>query len=265
MRDRKGSEIGAHILSGAVMYPRALESFPGTGKPSAPAQDPVRRTGSCFLTRSARSLVRVFSCPRMLQEPRQLRRQPRTLRWLGRQPNGGASRSTPACRPGSALRRQRLRSRSPPTGDMGVGRDGKPTDSVISWGSSCAANTSFFARGCRGHLGRQLTERYRLGANSDPQAYGIGLKELWRSSRKKHPGRTPSFTRPAGPLARTPTRSFLYPWRTSRVVGFVVASHAKPLPRSYEEFQRYKTHRTSVVPRRRQAHRVGARAIAAGA
>ena len=152
------------------------------------------------------------------------------------------------------------------TGDMGVGRDGKPT-AQFQAGIELHGKYTFFAEGCRGHLGRQLMERYRLRENCDPQVYGIGLKELWEIDPKKHqPG---LVVHSAGwPLdPDTYGGSLLYHMEENLVsVGFVVGlAYANPWLDPFEEFQRYKTHprvRGYFEGGRRIAY--GARAIAAG-
>jgi electron-transferring-flavoprotein dehydrogenase len=149
---------------------------------------------------------------------------------------------------------------------MGVGRDGKPTDQYQQ-GIELRGKYTFFAEGCRGHLGRQLMERYRLNADSDPQVYGIGLKELWEIDPQKHqPG---LVIHSAGwPLdAGTYGGSFLYHMEGRLAsVGFVVGlSYANPYLDPYWEFQRYKTHphiRKFLEGGKRIAY--GARAITAG-
>jgi electron-transferring-flavoprotein dehydrogenase len=149
---------------------------------------------------------------------------------------------------------------------MGVGRDGKPTGQYQP-GIELHGKYTFFGEGCRGQLGRQLMERFRLDAGCDPQVYGLGLKELWEIDAKKH--RPGLVIHSAGwPLAAdTYGGSFLYHMQERLVsVGFVVGlAYANPYLSPYEEFQRYKTHphiRGFFEGGRRIAY--GARAIAAG-
>jgi electron-transferring-flavoprotein dehydrogenase len=152
------------------------------------------------------------------------------------------------------------------TGNLGIGRDGKPTGQFQP-GIELLGKYTFFAEGCRGHLGRQLMERFRLGAASDPQVYGLGLKELWEIDAAKH--RPGLVIHSAGwPLdSDTYGGSFLYHMEDRLVsVGFVVGlSYANPYLNPFEEFQRYKTHpaiRGFLEGGKRVAY--GARAIAAG-
>ncbi|MEK6591497.1 MAG: electron transfer flavoprotein-ubiquinone oxidoreductase, partial [Pseudomonadota bacterium] len=152
------------------------------------------------------------------------------------------------------------------TGDMGIGRDGKPT-AAHQPGMELHARYTLFAEGCRGHLGKQLQKRYQLRAGADPQVYGIGLKELWEIKPDKHQKGLVIHT--AGwPLASdTYGGSFCYHMEDNLVaVGFVVGlGYSNPYLSPYEEFQRYKTHpaiRTFLEGGKRIAY--GARAIAAG-
>jgi electron-transferring-flavoprotein dehydrogenase len=152
------------------------------------------------------------------------------------------------------------------TGDMGVGRDGKPTASYQP-GMELHAPYTFFAEGCRGHLGRQLQDRLNLRSGADPQVYGIGLKELWEIRPEKHQQGLVMHT--AGwPLANdTYGGSFFYHLENNQVsIGFVVGlGYSNPHLNPYEEFQRYKTHpaiRPFLEGGKRLAY--GARAISAG-
>ena len=152
------------------------------------------------------------------------------------------------------------------TGDMGVGRDGRPGANHQP-GMELRAKYTLFAEGCRGHLGKQLQERFNLRAGADPQVYGIGLKELWEIRPEQH--RPGLVVHTAGwPLERdTYGGSFLYHFENNQVaVGFVVGlGYSNPYLSPYEEFQRYKTHpaiRTFLEGGKRLAY--GARAITAG-
>jgi electron-transferring-flavoprotein dehydrogenase len=149
---------------------------------------------------------------------------------------------------------------------MGIGKDGRRTDQYQP-GIELLGKYTFFAEGCRGHLGRQLIERFRLGAASDPQVYGLGVKELWEIDAAKH--RPGLVIHTAGwPLDRdTYGGSFLYHMEDRLVsVGFVVGlGYANPYLSPFEEFQRYKTHpciRGFLEGGKRVAY--GARAITAG-
>ncbi|HMH19805.1 MAG TPA: electron transfer flavoprotein-ubiquinone oxidoreductase [Burkholderiales bacterium] len=264
----KGSEIGAHILSGAVMDPCAMEElFPDWKARGAPLQTPVSEDRFLFLTRTGSFKLPGFLLPECFRNHgNYVVSLGNVCRWLGQQAEALGVEIYPGFAAAEVLYDDKGAVRGVATGDMGVGRDGKPTDQYQP-GIELHGKYTFFAEGCRGHLGRQLMERYRLTANSDPQAYGIGLKELWEIEPKKH--RAGLVIHSAGwPLdARTYGGSFLYHMEGNLVsVGFVVGlAYANPYLNPYEEFQRYKTHpalRRFLEGGKRVAY--GARAIAAG-
>ena len=264
----KGSEIGAHILSGAMMDPRALEElFPDWKARGAPLATPVNEDRFLFLTRFGSFKVPGFLLPECFRnQGNYVVSLGNVCRWLGQQAEALGVEIYPGFAAVEVLYDDRGGVRGVATGDMGVGRDGRPTaqyqPGIELWGKYV-----FFAEGCRGHLGKQLMERYRLSANSDPQAYGIGLKELWEIEPERH--QAGLVIHSAGwPLsADSYGGSFLYHMQDNLVsVGFVVGlAYANPYLDPYEEFQRYKTHpdiRTFLEGGKRIAY--GARAIAAG-
>jgi len=264
----KGSEIGAHILSGAVMDPRALEElFPDWKALGAPLKAPVSEDRFLFLTQSGSFRVPGFLLPECFRNHgNHVVSLGNLCRWLAKQAEGLGVEIYPGFAAAEILYDEKGAVKGVATGDMGVGRDGKPTDRHQP-GIELHGKYVFFAEGCRGHLGRQLMERYRLNADSDPQVYGIGLKELWEIEPKKH--RAGLVIHSAGwPLdADTYGGSFLYHMEDNLVsVGFVVGlAYANPYLNPYEEFQRYKTHpdiRGFFEGGKRIAY--GARAIAAG-
>ena len=264
----KGSEVGAHILSGAVMDPRALEElFPDWKALGAPLKTPVSEDRFLFLTRSGSLRVPGFLLPECFRnQGNYVVSLGNVCRWLGQQAESLGVEIYPGFAAAEVLYDDQGGVRGVATGDMGMGRDGKPTDQYQP-GIELRGKYVFFAEGCRGHLGRQLMERYRLSADSDPQAYGIGLKELWETKPEKH--RAGLVIHSAGwPLAAdTYGGSFLYHMQDNLVsVGFVVGlAYTNPYLDPYEEFQRYKTHpdiRTFLEGGRRIAY--GARAIVAG-
>src|SRR5258705_1757634 len=264
----KGAEIGAHILSGAVMDPRALEElFPDWKGLGAPLNPPVSEDRFLFLTRSGSFKVPGFLLPECFRNHgNHVVSLGNVCRWLAEQAESLGVEIYPGFAAAEVLYDGSGAVKGVATGDMGVGRDGKPTDKYQP-GIELHGKYTFFAEGCRGHLGRLLMERYRLNAGSDPQVYGIGLKELWEIQPKKH--RAGLVIHSAGwPLdADTYGGSFLYHMEDNLVsVGFVVGlSYANPYLNPYEEFQRYKTHpqiRGFLEGGKRIAY--GARAIAAG-
>src|SRR5712672_1998303 len=264
----KGAEIGAHILSGAVMDPRALEElFPDWKALGAPLNTPVSEDRFLFLTRSGSFKVPGFLLPECFRNHgNHVVSLGNVCRWLAKQAESLGVEIYPGFAAAEVLYDESGAVKGVATGDMGVGRDGKPTDKYQP-GIELHGKYTFFAEGCRGHLGRLLMERYRLNAGSDPQVYGIGLKELWEIQPERH--RAGLVIHSAGwPLdADTYGGSFLYHMEDNLVsVGFVVGlAYANPYLDPYEEFQRYKTHpdiRGFFAGGKRIAY--GARAIAAG-
>src|SRR5262245_24641679 len=264
----KGSEIGAHILSGAVMDPRALtELLPDWKQSDAPLKTPVVEDRFLFLGASASLRVpNVFLPECFRNHGNYVVSLGNVCRWLGRQAEALGVEIYPGFAGSEVLYDDKGGVRGVATGDLGIGRDGKPTDQYQP-GIELLGKYTFFAEGCRGHLGRQLMEKFRLAAASDPQVYGLGIKELWEIDASRH--RPGLVIHSAGwPLdAGTYGGSFLYHMEDRLVsVGFVVGlSYSNPYLSPYEEFQRYKTHpsvRDVLEGGRRIAY--GARAIAAG-
>ena len=264
----KGSEIGAHILSGAVMDPRALnELVPDWKARGAPLKTQVVEDRFLFLGESGSFKVPNALLPECFRNHgNYVVSLGNVCRWLGQQAEALGVEIYPGFAAAEVLYDDRGGVRGVATGDVGIGRDGKPTDQYQP-GIELLGKYTFFAEGCRGHLGRRLIEKFGLGASSDPQVFGLGLKELWEIDAKKH--RPGLVIHSAGwPLdADTYGGSFLYHMDDRLVsVGFVVGlSYSNPYLSPYEEFQRYKTHpavRYFLEGGRRIAY--GARAIAAG-
>ena len=264
----KGSEVGAHILSGAVMDPRALnELLPDWQQNNAPLNAPVSEDRFLFLTENSALKVPNFMLPACFQNHgNYVVSLGNVCRWLGQQAEGLGVEIFPGFAAAEVLYTEHGGVKGVATGDMGVGRDGKPTD-AFQPGMELHAKYVFFAEGCRGHLGRQLQERYKLRDGADPQVYGIGLKELWEIQPDKHQQGLVIHT--AGwPLpSDTYGGSFCYHMENNLVaIGFVVGlGYTNPHLDPYLEFQRYKTHsamRPFLEGGKRLAY--GARAISAG-
>jgi len=264
----KGSEVGAHILSGAVMDPRALnELIPDWQKLNAPLNAPVVEDRFLFLTESGSWKVPGFMLPACFtNHGYYVVSLGNVCRWLAQQAEGLGVEIFPGFAAAEVLYCQDGAVRGVATGDMGIGRDGKP-GAGHQRGMELRGRYTFFAEGCRGHLGRQLQERYNLRAGVDPQVYGIGLKELWEIKPEKH--KQGLVIHSAGWPLRNDTYggSFLYHLEKNQVaIGFVVGlGYSNPYLNPYEEFQRYKTHpaiRTFLEGGKRISY--GARAIAAG-
>jgi electron-transferring-flavoprotein dehydrogenase len=264
----KGSEIGAHILSGAVMDPRALsELLPDWKDRGAPLETAVSEDRFLFLGSEKAYKLPTFLLPECFRNHgNYVVSLGNVCRWLGQQAEALGVEIYPGFAAAEVLYDEAGRVRGVATGDMGVGRDGEHTDQYQP-GMELHGKYTFFAEGARGHLGRQLMERFELNKDADPQTYGIGLKELWEIDPRRHqPG---LVIHSAGwPLpADTYGGSFLYHMGNNQVsVGYVLGlSYSNPYLNPFEEFQRYKTHpaiRGFFEGGKRIAY--GARAIAAG-
>jgi electron-transferring-flavoprotein dehydrogenase len=264
----KGSEIGAHILSGAVMDPIAInELWPTWKEDGAPLNQPVSEDRFLFLTASGGFKVPNFALPANFQNHgNYVVSLGNVCRWLGAKAEELGVEIYPGFAGAEILYDENGAVRGVATGNMGVGRDGQPTDHFQE-GMELVAKYTVFAEGCRGHLGKQLIAKYDLTKGADPQTYGIGLKELWEIDPARHvPG---LVVHTAGwPLDNdTYGGSFLYHLENNQVaVGFVVGlAYQNPYLSPYEEFQRYKLHpqiRTFFEGGKRIAY--GARALTAG-
>ena len=264
----KGSEVGAHILSGAVMDPRALnELIPDWQQKNAPLNAPVSEDRFMFLTESSALKVPGFMLPACFQNHGNYVISLGNLcRWLGQEAESLGVEIFPGFAAAEVIYAENGAVKGVATGDMGIGKDGQPTDAHQP-GMELHAKYVFFAEGCRGHLGRQLMERYKLRDGADPQVYGLGMKELWEIQPDRHQQGLVIHT--AGwPLpADTYGGSFLYHMENNLVaIGFVVGlGYRNPYLYPYEEFQRYKTHpaiRHFLEGGKRLCY--GARAISAG-
>ena len=264
----KGSEIGAHILSGAVMDPRALgELFPDWKHKGAPLNAPVSEDRFLFLTGTSSFRTPNFLLPACFKNHgNYVVSLGNVCRWLGQQAEALGVEIFPGFAAAEVLYDEAGKVKGVATGDMGIGRDGQKT---ATWqaGMELHGKYTFFAEGCRGQLGKQLEAKFGLREGVDPQLYAIGLKELWDIDPARH--QLGLVVHTAGwPLdAGTYGGSFLYHLENNQVaVGFVVGlGYETPYLSPYEEFQRYKTHpavRGFFEGGKRVAY--GARAITAG-
>jgi electron-transferring-flavoprotein dehydrogenase len=264
----KGGEIGAHILSGAVMDPRALnELFPNWKELGAPLNTAVTEDRVLFLTETKSYATPSFMVPKALtNHGNYVISLGNVTRWLGQQAEALGVEIFPGFPAAEILYNEDGSVKGVATGNMGVNRHGQPTD-AFQLGMELHAKYTLFAEGCRGHLGKQLIAKYELDKGKDPQTYGIGIKELWEIDPAKHqPG---LVIHTAGwPLdSSTYGGSFMYHLENNQVaVGFVVGlAYQNPYLSPYEEFQRYKTHpdiRKFFEGGKRISY--GARAITAG-
>ena len=263
----KGSEVGAHILSGAVMDPRALaELIPDWQAKGAPLNTPVTRDRFLFLREKGAFETPAFMLPGCFQNHgNYVVSLGNVCRWLAKQAEAMGVEIFPGFAAAEVLYDGQA-VKGVATGDLGINRQGEKTDAYQE-GMELHGKYTFFAEGCRGHLGKQLEARYRLREGADPQVYGIGLKELWEVQAERHEPGLVMHT--AGwPLdASTYGGSFLYHMENRQVaVGFVVGlGYENPYLSPYEEFQRFKTH-PAIRGFFEQGKRIcyGARAITAG-
>ncbi len=264
----KGAELGAHILSGAIIDPRALEELlPNWKALGAPLNTPVTEDHFLFLseTRSLRTPSWMLP-PCFRNHGNYIASLGNLVRWLGQQAEALGVDIFPGFAATEVLYHDDGSVQGVATGNMGIGHDGKPKAS-FQQGMELHAKYTLFAEGARGQLGRQLVNRFALDKNSDPQSYSIGIKELWEVDPKIH--RPGLALHSAGwPLdSKTYGGSFVYHLENNQVsIGFVLGlSYENPYLSPYEEFQRFKTHpaiRKHIEGGKRIAY--GARAIAAG-
>jgi electron-transferring-flavoprotein dehydrogenase len=263
----KGSEIGAHILSGAVMDPRAIaELIPDCKEKGAPLNVPVTEDRFLFLTEKSSLKTPAFLLPACFRNHgNYVISLGAFCRWLATQAEALGVEIFPGFAANEVLF-DASRVIGVATGDMGIDKKGEKTDAYQP-GVELRGKYTFFAEGARGQLGRVLEARYRLRQGADPQVYGIGLKELWEVPAAQHqPG---LVIHTAGwPLeADVYGGSFLYHQENRQIAaGFVVGlGYANPYLSPFEEFQRFKTH-PAIRGFFKDGKRIsyGARAIAAG-
>jgi electron-transferring-flavoprotein dehydrogenase len=264
----KGSEIGAHILSGAVMDPRGLsELLPDWKTQGAQLDVEVTEDRFLFLSKDSAKQVPNWLLPdNFKNHGNYVVSLANVTRWLGQQAEALGVEIFPGFPAAEVLYTEDGAVRGVATGNMGVGKDGEPTGN-FQLGMELHAKYTLFCEGARGNLGRQLTDKFKLARDADPQVYGLGIKELWQIDPSKHkPG---LVIHTAGwPLENdTYGGSFLYHMDDNQVmVGFVVGlGYSNPYLSPFEEFQRYKTHpaiRTFLEGGKRVSY--GARAITAG-
>jgi len=242
----KGSEVGAHILSGAVLEPRALnELFPDWQDKGAPLNTPVA-CDEVYLFQGpdkARRLPHGLVPQTMHNDGNYVISLGNLCRWLAVQAEALGVEIFPGFAAAEILYNDDGSVKGVVTGDMGVGKNGQPKDSYMP-GMELHAKYTVFAEGCRGHLGKELMEKFGLDREADPQHYGIGIKELWDIDPARHkPG---LVIHGAGwPLEKeTGGGSFLYHAENNQVVvGLIIdLSYSNPHLSPFDEFQRMKHH-----------------------
>ena len=245
----KGSEVGAHILSGAVFEPRALaELFPDWEERGAPLTTPASRD-EVYLLKDAEKAQKLPNAlvPKSMHNtggdmPRYVISAGNLCRWLAEQAEGLGVEIIPGFAAQEAIVEEGV-VKGILIGDMGVGADGEPKDSYMP-GMELRAKYTLFAEGARGHIGKQLIQEYDLAAGKDPQHYGIGLKELWDIPAEQHePGLVLHGS--GWPLDKSTHGGwFLYHAENQQVVvGLIMdLSYRNPWLSPFDEFQRMKHH-----------------------
>ena len=237
----KGSEIGAHILSGAVVEPRALnELIPDWKAKGAPLETPALEDHFLFLTET--KSYQLPTPPQMNNHGNYIVSLGNVCRWLGQQAESMGVELYPGFAAAEFLEEDG-RVVGIATGDMGIGKDGQPTEN-FQRGMELRARYTLFAEGCRGSLSKRLIERFNLRQGHDPQTYALGIKELWEIPEDNHrPGLIEHSI--GWPLdSGTYGGSFLYHFGNRLVsYGFVIGlDYKNPWLSPFEEMQRFKTH-----------------------
>lgn len=266
----KGSEVGAHILSGAVFEPRALnELFPNWKELGAPLETPVKRDDIYLFTSESASvkLPGLFVPKTMHNEGNYIISLGKLVRWLATQAEGLGVDIIPEFAAQDVIIEDGI-VRGITIGDKGVDRHGNQTADFAP-GPELRAKYTFFAEGCRGHIGKRLLKDFALDKDADPQHYGIGLKELWKIDPAKHqPGLVVHGAGwPLGLGKEATGGSFLYHLEDNLIaVGLIVdLSYSNPYLSPFDEFQRFKQH-PQIKQHLEGGERLsyGARAIAKG-
>ncbi|MEZ5573157.1 MAG: electron transfer flavoprotein-ubiquinone oxidoreductase [Halioglobus sp.] len=266
----KGSEVGAHILSGAVLEPRALnELFPNWREMDAPVNTLVKGD-KFFFYLNQQSAIKLpnFMIPKPTHnEGNYIVSLGNVCRWLALQAEGLGVEVYPGFAAAEVLYHADGRVKGIATGDMGVSATGEHKDSYMP-GMELHAKYTLFAEGCRGHLGKQLIEKFSLDAGKDPQHYGIGIKEVWEIPADKH--EEGLVIHGLGwPLSESKSGggAFMYHAENNQVYIGLIAdlNYSNPHMSPYEEFQRWKHHSETLKYLEGGTRLVyGARAIAKG-
>ncbi|MDX1653571.1 MAG: electron transfer flavoprotein-ubiquinone oxidoreductase [Candidatus Competibacteraceae bacterium] len=261
----KGSEVGAHILSGAVIEPRALnELIPDWQDKGAPLNTPAGRDKFLFMTRE--HAYRMPTPPQMHNQGNYIVSLGNVCRWLGEQAEELGVEIYPGFAAAEVLYGQDGAVAGVATGAMGLDKEGNPTDHYEP-GVELRAKITVFGEGCRGSLTKGLFERFKLRQGVQPQTYAIGIKELWEVDSANHrPGEVVHTI--GWPLdTATYGGSWLYHLEDNQVsVGFVIGlDYQNPYLSPFDEFQRFKTH-PEIRPLFKEARRIsyGARALSEG-
>lgn len=261
----KGSEIGAHILSGAVIEPRALnELIPDWKEKGAPLNVAAKEDQFLYLTKN--SAIPFPTPPQMHNHGNYIISLGAFCRWLGGQAQEMGIEIFPGFAATEILRDDNGSVIGVATGDMGIDKQGQKTDRYQP-GVEIVTKYTVLAEGCHGSLSKQIIQKFHLREKSDPQTYGIGIKELWEIDPAKHKAGTVIHTL-GWPLdTQTYGGSFIYHGENNQLaIGFVVGlDYANPYLSPFEEFQRFKTH-PAIRPLLENGKRIsyGARALNEG-
>jgi electron-transferring-flavoprotein dehydrogenase len=261
----KGAEVGAHILSGAVVEPRTLsELIPDWKEKGAPLNVPVKSDQFKYLTASGS--ISMPTPPQMHNEGNYIISLGNLCRWLGEQAEELGVNIFPGFAAAEVLYDDKGAVRGVATGDMGIGKDGEPGDNFEP-GMELIGRQTVFAEGCRGSLTGELMEKYNLRDGVEPQTYGIGIKEIWEVKPELHDEGATLHTIGWPLKSDTYGGSFLYHNENNQVaVGFVIGlDYRNPHLSPFDEFQRFKNH-PEIRPIFEGGTRVsyGARAISEG-
>lgn len=241
----KGSEVGAHILSGAVLDPRAMnELFPDWRELGAPLDVPVSRDKIMFMLNDSSAIgVPALFSPGLKNHGNYVVSLGNICRWLATQAENLGVEIYPGFAAAEVLYNDDGSVKGIATGDMGVSASGEHKDSYMP-GMELHAQYTVFAEGCRGHLGKQLIEKFELDKDSEPQHYGIGFKEIWEISPDKHDPGLVIHTMGWPSQKNTVSGSYLYHSSDNQVsLGYVVPlSYENPHISPFDEFQQWKQH-----------------------
>lgn len=261
----KGSEVGAHLLSGAVLEPRALdELIPDWKEKGAPISVEAKKDSFLYLTKD--KSYTLPTPPQMKNHGNYIISLSQLGRWMAEQAEALGVEIYAGFAAAEVLYHDDGSVKGVATGDMGIGKDGEKTD-MFEPGMELHAKQTIFAEGCHGSLTKQLIETFDLRANSDPQTYALGIKEVWEVLPEKHEEGKIVHTTGWPMDSKTYGGSWIYHMNDNRVsIGFVTAlDYENPYLSPFEEMQRFKTH-PSIRPLLEGGKRIayGGRALVEG-
>ena len=241
----KGSEIGAHILSGNVFQPTALdELIPDWKNLNAPLNVPVKKDKLKFLFEKFSLSIPAFVMPPMNNHGNYVISLGNLCRWLAEQAENLGVEIFPGF-PASQIVYENEKVVGVITGDMGIGANGEKKPNFEP-GIEIRAKKTVFAEGCRGHLGKEIINKYNLDEDKDPQHYGIGFKEVWKLSKDKYEPGLVVHTNGWPTAFDTPSGSYFYHGENGEAyIGYVIPlDYKNPHLSPFDEFQKWKTHPT---------------------